>query len=160
VRLNFIAILSALDALATGTVQQANPDRYESLPMNEAQGLYILVRNATIINGAGVPPFIADIGIAAMRRVRESGGRRQVQVVTTIEDMGDLRTLGALRTIDATGMTAVPITDDGWEAGQLVDLPEWKTTQQAMVAVGQTARFALLKPAQQPGKYVVELVLR
>jgi hypothetical protein len=160
VRLNFIAILSALDALATGAVHQANPARYESLPMNEAQGLYMLVRNATVISGSGVPPFTADIGIAATRRIREVDGQRQVQLMTTIDDLGDLRTLGALRTIDARGMTAVPLPADTWVAGQIVDLPEWKSTRQATIAVGQAARLALLKPAPQPGKYLVELVLR
>ena len=80
--------------------------------MNESGVLYILVRNATVINGAGVPPFIADIGIAANRRVRDADGQRELQITTTIDDMGDLRTLGALRTIDATGMTAVPLVDE------------------------------------------------
>jgi hypothetical protein len=46
------------------------------------------------------------------------------------------------------------------EAGQIVDLPEWKQQQSATVAVGQPARLALLKPSAQPGKYQVELVLK
>ena len=37
VRLNFVAILSALDALATGNVDKADPKRYDSLPMNESK---------------------------------------------------------------------------------------------------------------------------
>ena len=41
--------------------------------------------------------------------------------------MGDLRTLGALRTIDATGKTVVPLVDDKLTEGQMVDLPEWRT---------------------------------
>jgi hypothetical protein len=160
VRLNFIGIVSALDALATGAVDDADGDRYESLPMNASQVLYILVKNASVINGAGVPPFIADIGIVANRRVRDGGGERQVQVSTTIDDMGDLRTLGALRTIDASGMIAVPLSNDSVQAGQLVDLPEWKTVYPATIATGQPARLALLKPASQPGKYQIELVLK
>jgi hypothetical protein len=101
-----VALVSALDALATGAVDRADPRRYESLPINESRLLWVLVRNATIINGAGIPPFVGDIGITAVRRVRESDGQRQLELVTTIDDLGDLRTLGALRTIDATGMTA------------------------------------------------------
>ena len=160
VRLNFVAILSALDALATGAVNRADPRRYDSLPMNESRGLAILVRNATVISGTGIPPFVADIGIVANRRVREAEGQRQLQTSSTIEDLGDLRTLAALRTIDASGMTVVPLGSDSVEAGQLVDLPEWKTKQQATVAVGQPARLALLKPAAAPGKYQVDLVLK
>ena len=76
-----------------------------------------------------MPPYMADIGIVATRRVRDADGQRQVQITTTIDDMGDLRTLGSLRIIDATGMTAVPLVNEKVEAGQIVDLPEWKTQQ-------------------------------
>ena len=47
--------------------------------MNESRTLYVLVKNATVINGAGVPPFIADIGLVASRRVRDVDGRRELQ---------------------------------------------------------------------------------
>jgi hypothetical protein len=160
VRLNFVAILSALDALATGEVNHADIEHYESLPINESSGLYVVVRNATVINGDGVPPFIADIGIVAARQVLEADGQRQLRIATTIDDIGDLRTLGALRTIDGSGMTAVPLTNEAAEAGQIVDLPEWKLRQSATIGVGQPGRLMLLKPAAEPGKYQVELVLK
>ena len=160
VKLNFVAILSALDALATGAVHRANTERYDSLPVNESGELYVIVKNGTVISGAGVPPYVADIGIVASRRIRDVNGKREMQVVTAIDDMGDLRTLGALRTIDATGMTIVPLVSDTIEAGQIVDLPEWKTVQPATLAVGQPGRMVLLKPAPEPGKYQVELVLK
>jgi Zinc carboxypeptidase len=160
VRLNFIAILAALDTLATGTVNDADPRRYESLPVNESRELYIVLRNATVINGAGVPPFVADIGIVATRRVTEADGQRRIQLAMTIDDVGDLRTLGALRTVDATGMTVIPLASDTLEPGQVVDLPEWKTRQPTTIAVGQPARIALLKRGAEPGKYEVELMLK
>src|SRR5688572_7950277 len=137
IKLNFVAILSALDALATGAVHRAKTERYETLPVNESGELYVIVNNGTVISGAGVPPYIADIGIVASRRIREVNGKREMQLTTTIDDMGDLRTLGALRTIDATGMTIVPLVSESLQAGQIVDLPEWKTVQSATVAVGQ-----------------------
>ena len=160
IKLNFVAILSALDALATGAVHRAKTERYESLPVNESAELYVIVKNGSVISGAGVPPYIADIGIVASRRIRDVNGKREMQLITTIDDMGDLRTLGALRTIDATGMTIVPLVSETMEAGQIVDLPEWKTVQPATVAVGQPGRLVLLKPAAEPGKYQVELVLK
>jgi hypothetical protein len=80
-----------------------------------------------------------------------------MQVAMNISDMGDLRTSGALREIDATGMTAVP--DAGYERGALIDLPDWKTKADVTIATGQTPRIALLRPAEG-GKYRVELVLR
>jgi hypothetical protein len=157
VRLNFIAIMSALDALATGGVHDADPRRYESLPMNESGLLYALVRNATVINGAGIEPYIADIGISANRRVSSTDGIRTMQVVTSISDLGDLQTSGAIRVIEASGRTAVP--DSGYEMGALVDLPDWKKKMQATIATGQPARIALLRPAEG-GKYRVELLLK
>ncbi len=160
VRLNFIALVSALDALATGQVERADPRRYDSLPMNESRMFYVLVRNATLISGSGVPPFTADIGIVANRRVQVVEGRRQIQMTLSIDDLGDLRTMGGLRTIDATGMTAVPIVDDQMTVGQVVDLPEWKTSLPVTIGVGQPARVAILKPAAEPGKFVVEALLK
>ena len=157
IRLNFVAILSALDALATGNVQRANPKRYEELPMNESGLLYILVKNATLINGLGLKPYVADIGISGNRRVRVVDGRREVQVAMNISDLGDLRTSGALRVVDATGMTVVP--DTGYEMNALVDLPDWQQRSDVTVTLGQQPRIALLKPAEG-GKYRVELVLK
>jgi len=160
VRLNFVAILSALDALATGRVDKADPKRYDELPMNDSKTLFVLITNATVINGGGVPPFTADIGLIAARRVHVVDGRRDLQTAVTIDDMGDLRTLGALRTIDASGKTVIPLLDDKLMEGQIVDLPEWRTKVDASVSVGQPARFAVLKPAAEPGKYQVELIFR
>ena len=160
VRLNFVAIVSALDSLATGLVDQADPQRYETLPMNDSKMFYVLVQNATVFNGQGLPPFTADIGVVASRRVQAASGRRELHTSLTIEDFGDLRTMAGLRTIDATGMTVVPLADDSLTAGQLIDLPEWKSPAASVIAVGQPARFAILKPASEPGKFVVEAVLR
>ena len=160
VRLNFVALVSALDALATGAVDRADPQRYESLPMNESKVLYVLVKNATVINGRAMPPFTGDIGLVANRRVQVASGKRELQTTLTIDDLGDLRTMGALRTIDATGMTAIPLADDAVAAGQVIDLPEWKVPTAATIAVGQPARIAILKPGAEPGKFVVETVLR
>ncbi len=157
IRLNFIAIMSALDALATGNVDKADPKRYESLPMNDSGLFYILVRNATLINGAGIEPFVADIGISGNRRVRTTDGKREIQIVMNISDLGDLSTTGALRVIDGAGMIAV--ADTGYETGTLVDVPDWKVKTDATIGTGQAARIALLRQVEG-GKYRVEVVLR
>jgi hypothetical protein len=161
VRLNFIAIVSALDALASGDVERADPQRYETLPLNESKLLYVVIRNATVMSGTGIPPYTADVGITVTRRVQVSDGRRELELALNIDDLGDLRTLGALRTVDATGMTAIPIEpDDKMAVGHIVDLPEWKAKRATTIAVGQPARLAILKPAAEPGKYVVEEIVR
>jgi hypothetical protein len=160
VRLNFIAILTALDALATGRVERASVSGYESLPVNQSRLLSVIVKEATVIAGTGVPPFVADIGLGSTRRVRTSDGRRQLQVTMGIDDLGDLRTLGALRTIEAKGMIAIPLADETLEPGTTVDLPEWKSRNRVTIEVGRPARLALLRPAAEPGKYRVEVVLK
>jgi hypothetical protein len=160
IRLNFVALVSALDALATGAVERADPQQYETLPMNESKMFAVAIRNATLITGKGIPPFTADIGLVANRRVQTIDGKRELQTALTVDDLGDLRTSGALRTIDATGMTVVPITDDNVAPGQEMALPEWKATTPATIGLGQPAKIVILKPGAEPGKYVVEAVLR
>jgi hypothetical protein len=157
VRLNFIALVSALDALASGRVNKADPRRYDTLPTNESKELYLIVSNATVINGAGVSPFTSDIGIVANRRVRMVDGRRELQLALSVEDMGDLRTSGALRTIDATGLLAVP--DIGYTEGDLVEPPDSTVVGETTITVGEPLRIALLRAAGG-GKHRVETVLR
>jgi hypothetical protein len=163
VRLNFIGIISALDALATGSVEKADPSRYDSLPRNKTNEMYVLVNNARVLTGTGVPPFTADIGIRAVRHVRLVNGVRQIQLDTTINDLGDLRTDGALQTIDATGLVAAPLWDASLREGQEVDVPDWSKTPSAVtIAPGQPGSLVLLRPdgAQAPSRYAVQLIVK
>ena len=165
VRLNFVAILSALDALATGNVEKADPKRYETLPKNESKELFILVRGATILCGTGIPAFFGDIGIAANRRVRAVDGRRQIQMQANIADLGDLRTYGALRTIDARGLMAAPLWDASLKEGQEVDLPDWSKQPSArVIAPGQPGEIVLMRPLGDPSRpasrYVIQTILK
>ena len=165
VRLNFIAIVSALDALATGSVDKADPKRYESLPMNETRLFYVLVKDATVLAGTGVPPFKADIGIAANRRVRVIEGQRQLMIQANINDLGDLRTHAGLRTIDAHSLVVAPLWDASLKEGQEVDLPDWSKAPSARtIAPGQPGEIVLLRavndPSRPPSRYVVETILK
>jgi hypothetical protein len=161
VRMNFIGILSALDALATGRVDKADASRYESLPVNQSRMLTALVRNATVVNGAGVPPFTADIGINVNRRVRLVDGKRTLVPIATIDDLGDLRTSGALRTIDATGLIVAPLYDAALREGQEITLPDWASAMRPagpVVAPGQPGALLLLRQIDG-GRYRVQTVL-
>jgi hypothetical protein len=165
VRLNFIGIISALDALATGNVEKADPKRYESLPMNETKELFVLVKNATILPGTGVRAFTGDIGISANRRVRTIDGRRQIQIQANIVDLGDLRTYGALRTIDGTGLVAAPLWDPSLKEDQEVDLPDWSKQPSArVIATGQPGEIVLMRPLGDPSRpasrYVIQTILK
>jgi hypothetical protein len=161
VRLNFVALVTALDAIAGGRVHQADPARYESLPVNDDRLLHTIIRNATIIPGTGVAPFHGDVGITASRAVRVVDGERTLGTAARIEDVGDLRTLGALEAIDASGLTLTPAFDAAAGAGDTVTLPDWKAAPAAnVIAVGQPAALFLLRPAPEPGRYLVVRVVR
>lgn len=161
VRLNFVAIVSALDALASGRVHRADPSRYDTLPQNESRLLYLIVRQATVVNGAGIPPFVADVGFGATRRIVQEAGERAVELSLAIDDLGDLRTLGALEEIDATGLVAAPAFGDGLlEPGEEVRLPDWTRERPSprTIEVGQRTGVVLLRPVGD-GRYRVERVL-
>jgi hypothetical protein len=165
VRMNFVAIVSALDALATGRVDKADAKRYETLPQNESKGFYILVKNASVVAGTGVKAFSADIGISGNRRVRTVAGERQIYMQTSINDLGDLRTYSGLRTIEASGLIAAPLWDAELKENQEVELPNWSGTPAAhVIAPGQPAEIVLLRPLNDPARpashYVVHTVIK
>jgi Zinc carboxypeptidase len=158
VRVNFVGLLTALDALASGEIDRANPARYETLPMNDSMLLHTIVSNALIVTGTGIAPFKGDIGIGANRSIRTTSGRRSVGVSARIEDIGDLRVYGALERIDAGGLVAAPIRRSGLKAGDTITLEDHRTKGPSL-AVGQPAAVALLR-REESGKYRVERIVR
>ncbi len=112
VRLNFVALVRALSALADGSVHRADPAGYDSIPENESRGFYYLIRNVTIHAGRGVPPFVGDVGIGGSRRVRVTDQAREVFVALSVSDLGDLRTHVGLFEIDGTGRIIAPAMAD------------------------------------------------
>ena len=147
VRLNFVALVTALDGLASGRTAAHPTAAYDSLPVNESNLLSIRIRNATIASGTGVAPFVGDIGLNTSRALARGDGPRRIQVASRIADLGDLRVFGALEDIDATGLTATPAFDDAAREGDLVRMPDWSAWQGATIAVGQPGALFLLAPA-------------
>jgi hypothetical protein len=177
IRANFVAIVTALDALASGRVKKADPKRYETLPFNESRLLHTLITGATLVGNPKLQPYIADLGISGTRIVRrvsaESGGqyagpelngsKRTLGLSARIADLGDLQTSGALNTIDAKGLTAAPLWDENLKQGDEVNLPDWSTWKGATLTIGQPPNVVLLAPvsgATGPGRYRVERVVR
>jgi len=156
VRLNYTALITALHALADGSVHRADPARYDSLPENESGGLYTAIRNVTIVTGTGIPPFTGDVGLVAQRRVRLEGGQRQLVLLQAVEDIGDLRTLGALFEVDGAGRVLAPL-----QAGAVVgDEVSLSAGEMALtITIGAPADLMLLRPLQD-GRYHVERVFR
>jgi hypothetical protein len=159
VRLNFIAMLSALDALATGRVHRASPARYDSLPMNDSGLSYWVIRGGRILRGDGQPPFRADLSVSAQRRVRVNDGRRELWMSASIDDVGDLRTTPAMFTIDASGLVIAPASEEA-AVGAEITLPAWTAAQpsRAIVQTGTAANLMLLRPLGGD-RYRVERVL-
>jgi hypothetical protein len=159
IRLNFVAMMTALDGLATGRVEQADTRRYETLPINETDLFYLLIRNATVVPGTGVAPFTADVGIVATRVIRTVEGTREARLAARIEDLGDLRVMSALESVDATGLLVAPMWDPELKAGDLVTLPDF-TARRAprIIGQGEPAELVLLRPDGE--RYIVERVIR
>jgi hypothetical protein len=146
VRLNFVALMTALDGLATGRVRQADRRRYETLPVNETDLFYLIVRNATVFPGTGVAPFTADIGIVANRGVKATDGRRDMRLSTRIEDLGDLHTVSALESVDATGLFVAPLWDPAMKAGDLVTLPDFAARRAPrVISTGEPGELVILR---------------
>ncbi len=159
VRLNFIALVSSLQALATGAVDRASPSRYESLPMNDSNVMYRLIRGATIVAGTGVAPFTGDVGLVVNRGVQVIDGERRLRVTTRVDDLGDLRVFGALETIDARGLTIAPLFDPALKLGDETAMPDWSTWKGNTIATGQRGDLVLLRPLAG-GRFRVERVFR
>jgi hypothetical protein len=159
VRLNFVALMTALDGLATGRVKEADKQRYETLPINETDLFYLLVRNATVVAGTGVAPFTADVGIVATRTVRTASGRRETRLAARIEDLGDLSVMGALESIDATGLFVAPLWDPALKAGDVVALPDFAARRAPhVIAPGEPAELVILR--REGERYRVERVVK
>ncbi len=154
VRLNFVAIVRALAALADGSVNRADPGRYDSLPGNESLGFYYLVRNVTIRAGAHVPAFTGDVGISAARRIRVLDAKRRLFLGLSVGDLGDLRTFCGLFEIDGTGKVIAPIPP-GAPAPAIGSTVRLEPVAGA-IQVGAPANLMLLAPAG--GAYRVERV--
>ena len=158
VRMNFVALVRALGSLADGSVERADPARYDSLPMNESLNLHTVIRNVTIVQGTGLAGFVGDVGINAVRRVRFESGRRQLIESYQIDDVGDLRTVGRLFDVDGSGKTLAPASP-GVAVGQEIRLPAWskESPSASLVLNGYPAQLMLLRPLAS-GAFVVERV--
>lgn len=103
-RLNFVAILSALQAIADGSYKQEDSTQYPAIPENGRLLFDVLIRNATVVReGQSVQ---IDVGINHYEVNRANA--RTFQYKSIIEDIGDLSTFYGLKEIDATGLTLVP----------------------------------------------------
>ena len=151
VRLNFVALVRALAALADGSVAKADPDRYDSLAQNESRGFYYLIRNVSLRVSPSVPLFTGDIGLAGTRRIRIIEGQRRIFLSLSVNDLGDLRTYAGLFEVDGSGKILAP-SISGAAVGNQVTLEQVSGTLQP----GSGTDLMLLEPADN-GYRIVRL---
>lgn len=103
-RLNFVAILTALSAIADGSYKQERTEDYQAIPENGRALFDLLIRNATVVReGRNVT---VDVGINRYEENIDSA--RAFRYRSKIEDIGDLSTFYGLEEIDATSLTLTP----------------------------------------------------
>lgn len=99
VKMNFIAFLTALNGLATGSDANLNPTFYDAIPANSSGRIYnVIFRNASIVNApeSGLT-YTSDIGLKGERR------REQFIGSMFIREIGDLSGYSGLDEYDASG---------------------------------------------------------
>jgi Zinc carboxypeptidase len=98
-KLNFLALVGALDAIATGSYSGMPRERYTELPENGDSWSALKIAGGTLVL-PGLPQAKVDLLIDFERPLLERGGS-----IADVGDMGDER---ARRTIDASGLYIVP----------------------------------------------------
>lgn len=108
IRLNYIALIRSLHALADGSVHQADPARYDSLPQNQGGGFHTVIRGVTVTRKVGEAPQVMDVGLVGVRRVRLDAGTRTAVLQLTMAGAGDLTEAASSFNIDGTGKVLAP----------------------------------------------------
>jgi hypothetical protein len=101
-RTNFVGILSALDAIATGSYAQYDPAIYDGLEPNGRRMPDLLVVGGTLAI-PGLPTLQVDFLINYGLPLEKADG--------TISDIGDLEDVEAQDTLDLSGLYIVPLPE-------------------------------------------------
>ena len=130
IRLNFAALLGSLAALADGSLDSLDVADYGKIPLNARDNLYALVvRNALLASGRGLPPYLADLAFVVPGSFSGEAPRRREPAVV---EVGDVSYAKGLTEFDATGLLAVP-----WPAAEAKD--EWAALSASLQAKGLAA---------------------
>jgi hypothetical protein len=98
-KVNFVAILAALESLATGSYEGVGTDSYQALPSNGRRIGDLLITGGTVVI-PGLPPFRADLLVNYGKPLLEEDG--------TIGEIGDLAEVEARDTLSLDGMYIHP----------------------------------------------------
>jgi hypothetical protein len=102
-KMNFVAILTALESIADGTYARENRNDYEKIPQNARNHYDLIIRNAkTELNGQ---TYTVDIAIN--RNEVNNADATAFSYRSSIEDFGDLSVFYGIDELDAQGAMLV-----------------------------------------------------
>ena len=105
VRLNFVALLGSLSAIADDSYSTQDPSAYARIPMNVRESLSSLVlRRVRLAGGRALPPFVADLSFVVPGPFAGDQRRREPSVV----EVGDLAPAQGLLELDGADLLALP----------------------------------------------------
>jgi hypothetical protein len=155
VRLNYIALVRSLHALADGSVHQADPARYDTLPENRGGGFHTIIRGALVTSDVAVAPQLRDVGLVGVRRVRLAEGTRTAVLNLTVGGIGDLTEVATSFDINGGGLLIAPLAP-GAQVGSEMSLPPTAL----VVATGAAVPADLMLLAPLPdGRHRVERIV-
>lgn len=99
-KLNFVAILASLLAIAKKGYEAIDIKDYELIPENNRVLFDLLIKGAKVT--IGKKTIVADLGINKEEIPSKSG--QKLLIKSTLEDLGDLSTFYGVEEIDATGL--------------------------------------------------------
>lgn len=144
-KMNFIALTSALHAIATGAYQAANPAIYDRIPENDKDLYDLIIRDVTLIDGTGIPSFRTDI---AINYSFENKQDPHSEKVGRIAELGDLDYFAAKDTLIGSELFITPgLVGVLPEAG--LSPPESLDQMRRMLQTGFTTFLLPVNPAQK-----------
>jgi len=106
VKMNFVGLLATLHAIAGDAYLDANPALYDALRRTGGQSLFdLLISHVTVVSGAGIAPFTADIGVNYSLKQTPDG---PAVAGASIADIGDLQVTDGKSRIDGSALVCVP----------------------------------------------------
>jgi hypothetical protein len=140
-RLNFVAILSALEAIADGLHLKYTVEAYESIPQNQKSLFDVLIKNVQIKKGNKI--YQVELGINIDEKNKAAATSFDLESV--IEDIGDLLGFYGIETIDAENaeIESVSLHPD------LIQKFALKTKDIVEINEGNRATFVLKKESKK-----------
>ena len=108
-KLNFMSILVAFDAIASGNYQEEDIDKYWQIPMNRRNLNDLLIRDVSIQDPAeGSRDRSYTVDLAIQREEHDIKGAAPLSYTGQIEDLGDLSTQFGYQEITEEGLVFAP----------------------------------------------------